>query len=449
MRLTWLPGAVHLTYCTNIHAGESWQEISASLDEYVPAIKARIAPDQPFGIGLRLSGQAAASLLEPATLAAFQAQLARLDAYVFTINAFPYGPFHAVRVKEQVYLPDWRDGERLAYTTHCARILAQLLPDGMTGSISTVPGAFKGDAASAATDMARNQITAHLTDAVAMLAALERETGKHIALALEPEPCCMLETVDETLDYFAGHLLAAPTLARLGGLCDATPEQAGVLLRRHLGVCYDVCHAAVEFEDPFAALHRLRAAGLTIPKIQLSSALRIPRMDAELITALEVFDDGVYLHQVVVRPGQTGQTGQTGHTGHTGQAGRSRQSEQSEQSERSERSEQSEQSEQSAQTQLRRFTDLPEAIAAFRRGELDGEWRIHCHVPVFLDDLGLFSSTGAQLRATLKALQADAFSPHLEVETYTWDVLPEPLKAGSKASAIARELAFIIQELET
>ena len=143
MKLNQLSGDVHLTYCTNIHAGQSWQDIRASLDDYVPAIKSAVAPSQPMGIGLRLSGEAAAVARQPEALASFRDQLAVLGAYVFTINAFPFGPFHGVRVKEDVYLPDWRDRERVAFTANSAAVLAGILPDGIEGSISTVPGAFK------------------------------------------------------------------------------------------------------------------------------------------------------------------------------------------------------------------------------------------------------------------------------------------------------------------
>src|ERR1700692_3323451 len=158
MRLDRLPGNVNLTYCTNIHAGESWPDIRASLDAHVPAIKAAVTPDRPLGIGLRLSGQAAAVARQPEALAAFRRQLASLGAYVFTINAFPFGPFHGVRVKEDVYLPDWRSSARVQFTADSAAGLAAILPEGIDGSISTVPGAFKpnGQAAGAVDEMAAN-----------------------------------------------------------------------------------------------------------------------------------------------------------------------------------------------------------------------------------------------------------------------------------------------------
>ena len=398
MKLNQLSGNVHLTYCTNIHAGQSWQDIRASLDEYVPAIKSSVAQSQPMGIGLRLSGEAAAVARQPEALASFRDQLSVLGAYVFTINAFPFGPFHGVRVKEDVYLPDWRDRERVAFTANSAAVLAGILPDGIEGSISTVPGAFKpnGRSSEAVAAMARN-----LMMAVADLVDLKRRTGKHIALALEPEPCCFLETTDESIAFFEGALLKPETLDMLGGITGVGRSEAEILLRRHLGICYDVCHGSVEYEDTVAALDRLLAAGIAIPKIQLSAAMRIPAMTKDLIDAVMRYNDGVYLHQSIVRSGDN----------------------------------------------LSRHVDLPDAVTAFGEGQADGEWRIHCHVPVFLADLGEISSTRSDLVATLAALRQRTRSSHLEVETYTWDVLPDNIRTGSKSADIAREIAFCRQEL--
>src|ERR1700722_2972883 len=358
MKLDQLPGNVNLTYCTNIHAGESWPDIRASLDAHVPAIKAAVTPDRPLGIGLRLSGQAAAVARQPEALAAFRAQLASLGAYVFTINAFPFGPFHGVRVKEQVYLPDWRSPERVAFTADAAAALADLV----------------------------------LT---------ERRTGKRIALALEPEPSCFLETTDESLAFFETELLKPRSLDALAAKIGESRGGAESMLRRHLGICYDVCHGSVEYEDPVAALDRLLAAGISVPKVQLSAAMRIPAMTHDLIKAVMRYDDGVYLHQTIVR-GPSG---------------------------------------------LTRYVDLPDAVAAFEDGRARGEWRIHCHVPLFLSDLGEIGSTRADLVSTLSALRQKSRSSHLEVETYTWDVLPDHLRTGSKAADIAREISFCKTEL--
>jgi sugar phosphate isomerase/epimerase len=398
MKLDQLQGNVNLTYCTNIHAGESWSDIRASLDAHVPAIKAAVAPDRPLGIGLRLSGEAAAVARQQEALVAFREQLATLGAYVFTINAFPFGPFHGVRVKEHVYLPDWRSPERIAFTADSAAVLAGILPDGVDGSISTVPGAFK---ANGREDGAVAAIAAGMIQAVADLILTERRTGKRIALALEPEPCCFLETVDESLAFFESVLFKPESLDLLAAMIGDNRNGAETMLRRHLGICYDICHGSVEYEDPVAALDRLLAAGISVPKVQLSAAMRVPVMTKELIDAVTRYDDGIYLHQTIVR----------------------------------------------SPSGLTRYVDLPDAVAAFREGRADGEWRIHCHVPLFLSDLGGVGSTRADLVSTLAALRQRTRSSHLEVETYTWDVLPDNLRTGSKAADIAREISFCMKEL--
>lgn len=398
MKVDRLAGNVNLTYCTNIHAGESWPDIRASLDAHVPAIKAAVAPDRPLGIGLRLSGGAAAVARQPEQLTAFREQLANLGAYVFTINAFPFGRFHGVRVKEHVYLPDWSSAERVAFTVDSAAVLAAVLPDGIDGSISTVPGAFKPNGRAHGAVAA---ITACLMQAVADLVTIERRTGKRIALALEPEPCCFLETTDESLAFFQDVLLQAEALDLLAAAIGEDRNRAEAMLRRHLGICYDICHGSVEYEDPVAALDRLLAAGISVPKVQLSAAMLVPAMADALIDAVMRYDDGVYLHQTIVR-GPSG---------------------------------------------LTRYVDLPDAVAAFKEGHARGEWRIHCHVPLFLSDLGEIGSTRADLVSTLAAFRRKPRSSHLEIETYTWDVLPEKLRTGSKAADIAREISFCVKEL--
>lgn len=390
----------HLTYCSNIHPGETWAEVRANIERYFPAVRDRVAPGQSFGIGLRLSAQASRALTDAATLEEFRDFLQRKNLYVFTINGFPYGTFHGTRVKEEVYLPDWRDAERLRYTDELADLLAELLPEGVEGSVSTVPGAFKPAMTSNnGSDVER--IADNLLRHVAHLIEIERRTGKRVALAIEPEPHCYLETVDESVGFFQRHLFGAQAVRRLGELAGLERQAASVALHDYLGLCLDLCHAAVEFEDPVACLQRLENAGVRVHKMQISAGLRVAELTPEALQALRQFDDPVYLHQVV----EDGPNG------------------------------------------VRRFADLPEALATMNGHARDREWRVHFHVPVFLDDLGAFSSTSFFIRKVLDRHRVDPISPHLEVETYTWNVLPAHLQAGGMEQAIARELNWVKEEL--
>lgn len=261
---------LHLTYCLNVHPGESWAENFAAIRQHTLRVKAKVAPREKFGLGLRLSNAATRTLVKPAELAKFREFLARQDLYVFTVNGFPYGTFHGRPVKERVYRPDWRTDERVAYTNRIADILAALLPDGVTGSISTVPGSYKPwiTGKRDVQAMVRN-----LHRCAEHLRRLHERTGQLITLGLEPEPDCFLETTDEVVRFFEAHV-------------------QGGAARQHLGVCFDTCHLAVQFEDLRSSLRRLKAAGVLISKVQISAALATN--DAK---QLERFRDDVYLHQ--------------------------------------------------------------------------------------------------------------------------------------------------------
>ena len=403
MRLE-IAGRPHLTYCTNIHPGETWLEIRCNLEQYVLQVREKVARHRAFGIGLRLSGQAAHTLSEPKTLNDFRTFLQDHNLYVFTINGFPHGTFHGARIKEKVYLPDWLDEERLHYADQLARILTTLLADHpeIDGSISTVPGAFKSRVHSSG-DVSR--IAGRLLQHAATLHKLKEEMGRRIVCALEPEPCCLLETISDTIAFFKDHLFSPSAVAELSRLTGLTTGQAEEAVHRHLGVCVDACHAAVEFEDPDEVLSGLRAAGIGIAKIQLSAGLRIPRVNREALASLRPFAESTYLHQVVERRG----------------------------------------------VELIRYEDLPPALDnaghAPGTGAEEKEWRIHFHVPLFLDRLGPFENTQPFLTRLLRLQVERAPTAHLEIETYTWDVLPEEYRGMSVVDAITREMQWVIGSL--
>jgi sugar phosphate isomerase/epimerase len=388
---------LHLGYCTNIHAGETWDEVFANVDSHVRAVKARLAPGRPFGVGLRLSADAARRLAEPDVIERFRDDLARTGLYVFTINGFPYGAFSggAGALKERVYRPDWLEDERVAYTNQLADILAALAPDGVEGPVSTVPGCFveRGPR-----DDAGARVAERLRAHAAHLWRIAERTGRVVTLALEPEPHCMLETSADAAAFFEDHVLpraSVDAFAAETGLAAPAAEEA---LRRHLGACLDACHAAVEFEEPEAAVDRLRAAGVRILKVQVSAGLRLGHPEPEALASLGRFAERVYLHQVVVRSG----------------------------------------------AHLRRYLDLPQALAdAMRPGaDLGDEWRVHFHVPLFREHLGPFENTQSFLTPLLARLGREDVTRHLEVETYTWDVLPPEFRREPVADAVARELTW-------
>ena len=246
---------LHLAYCTNIHRGQDWPETFDTLVKYVLAVRDRVSPGRPYAIGLRLSHQAALELSDRQTLARFQRWLDQENCYVFTINGFPYGTFHGGRVKELAYVPDWTTSERVQYTNRLFDLLAQLVPDGLEGSVSTVPCSFKP---LIQTQEQAARMRANLWQSVEHIARVSEKTGKVLHLGLEPEPLCFLETSGETVEF-------------IEQLRDE--HRRDERLTAHLGVNYDTCHLAVDYEQPEAALEHFRRHGIRISKLHFSSAM--------------------------------------------------------------------------------------------------------------------------------------------------------------------------------
>ena len=384
-----LQHGLHLAYCTNIHRGESWADIFAQLVRHTLVVKERVSAGQPYAIGLRLGYRAALELSEPSALHSFQKWLDRNDCYIFTVNGFPYGDFHGVRVKEQVYRPDWTTVERLDYTKLLFALLAKLAPKHGSASVSTVPGSYKAFGIDAPQLKLMFQ---HLKELADYLEDLSVESEIDFHLGLEPEPLCLFETTGETLKFFAM-------------MFDQYPDNEALL--RRIGVNYDACHLAVEFEEPMSSLERLTGSGLRLSKLHLSSALKLAPTP-EALARLAQFQDQVYLHQTVIRDGDE---------------------------------------------PLRRFADIPDALAYAEQYPdfLGEEWRVHFHIPLHdVPDasLGLRDTRDHTLGALDYLARHPDCCKHLEMETYTWEVLPQELKSHDITGQLVKEYEWTLAELK-
>jgi sugar phosphate isomerase/epimerase len=379
-----------LTYSTLVHPADTWDDLWSSLRTFLPPVKARVSPDAPFGVSIRLSAATAERLTsDGAALDELRRFLGDNDMFVYTANAFPYGPFKNRVVKQDVYEPDWRSEQRVLYTTRVANILAALAPAGVEPSIQTSPLGFKPNVTSADVVAAYTENVLRVAE---HLVALERETGSRVTLAIEPEPYCFLETTPETIAYFRDHLYTAEAAERLGG------EE---MLSRHLGIVFDICHQAVEYEDIGESLQALVDARIPIFKLQEAAAIRVPSVNEAAVEQLRSYAQTIYLTQTYERRNGS----------------------------------------------LNRYLNLEDAFAAWERDREEAEWRTHIHVPVFLDDLGEFSSTRFAIAEALAFHRRTPLSAQLEVETYTWDMLPPELKTGDIVEYVCRELEWVRAEL--
>lgn len=392
-------GQGHLSYSTLVHSGDTWDEMNQSLRTFVPKVKARISPDSNFAVSLRISAESARTLTESAAeRESLKNFLESEGLYVYTVNAFPYGPFKGGPVMERVYEPDWTTQDRVDYTNSIADILAEISPDGVNPSIQTAPLAFKPNVSG---EEYVRQFTRNIFKVIAHLRKLEETTGKRVKLAIEPEPACYLETTDETVTFFKERIFSAAGIAELAEVAECPISEAEGAARRYLGIVFDIGHQSVGFENITDSLTKIRNAGIPIFKLQEAASLWVQELTLEKIESLRRFTDTIYLSQTSLK--QNGK--------------------------------------------ITKYLNLGEALDAFEANPVPTEMRTHFHVPVFLEQIGPFKTTRFGVQEALKMHREQPLSDHLEIETYTWDVLPADLLHGDIIDNLCRELEFVRDEL--
>jgi len=372
MTLSKLP----LSYCTNVHPGRTISEVEAGLGEYTANVRRNLNTD--LAAGLWLARSVVSEMLATADgVARFADHLAELNLKCHTLNAFPFGDFHSERVKEQVYVPDWTTPERLKYSIDCATVLGTLIPPDREGSISTLPlgTTLLPHDAGFHDDCARR-----LLECAVGLKQLQESTGRTIRLAIEPEPLCDLQHTSETIHFFE----------RLRGLASDAGQLESV--NEFIGVCFDVCHQSIEFEDVAESISAFNEAEIRINKIHITCAIELldPASNLDARTALAQYVEPRYLHQTFAKMPSGEILNRVDLT---------------------------------AEDVLRSPADT------FMQADV---WRVHFHVPVNAESLGPLSTTRSDLVRALAAVKTLPYAPHLEVETYTWEVMP----SGSAVSLV-------------
>jgi len=379
------PGSI-LGYCTNVHAGADWRMTKTNLETYARRVKDSASRDEPMGIGLWLAQPAVEEIIAAGTSHEIATACQNAGLVPFSMNGFPFDDFHQPIVKHAVYQPQWDNDARARYTTHLALLLSEIGSPGDEFSISTLPIAWQSDAES----LDLGKAIAWLYVTARYMASLHEQTGVLVHLDLEPEPGCVIQRSDDVIRVFE-------VMAHF---------QDEDLIHKHIRVCHDICHAAVMFEDQAEMFARYRAAGIQIGKVQISNAIRATlrnlsaRERTEALAQLRQFSEDRYLHQTMIRDNE----------------------------------------------QFRFFDDLPKALNEFGTTDKAGdEWRVHFHVPVYLESFGLLQTTRDSIIECMRLLK-DSDVKHWEVETYAWKVLPKELQVDDLAEGIAKELMWVKEQ---
>lgn len=401
---------VRLGYCMNLHAADDVAGVRDGIERIAAPLARRLGGGDAFGVGAYLPDPVARAW-DAADFHAFVADRG-LDPY--TYNAFPFGGFHAEGLKAEVFRPTWLESARERFTAAVARTAARrATPAPEHVSISTHTGAF---AAWLRGDDDREAIARAFARAAGELARVEEETGTRVVLSLEPEPRSLANDTAELARFY--ELAREPACDELAGRVGAA--RAEELWRRHVGTCLDACHAAVEFEDPAEAVANATACGHPLGKVQYSSALRLPNPAGDARGRERLFElaEPTFLHQTTGR----------------------------------------------SPAGLVRALDLPELAERWRAGDAElaacDEWRCHFHVPIDRggalapDEAGGLATTREHSDRLVDHVLAhpEAWGVaelHLEIETYTWSVLPGLARGdGDLVDGLAREYAHAGTRLE-
>lgn len=379
-------------YCTNVHAGGTLIELVANLAEFTTRVRQRYCPQRDLPIGLWFAADVVEEMRETGSGLDLNEFLWDRHLVPFTINGFPYQNFHEPVVKHEVYRPNWLDERRSDYTISLTNYFLGHEILGGEQSVSTLPIGWKTDISD--DDVA--EAVDHLCGSVLKYEVISRGKDGLIHLDLEPEPGCFLETSRDVVSFFERYIFN---------------HEYADSFRIHLRVCHDICHAAVMFEDQAEMFRRYDDADIKIGKVQVSNAIRVDfdalseKEKPEALRQLKAFEEDRYLHQTCIRDNATGA--------------------------------------------ISFHEDLPLATkAAEERGEPIGEWRVHFHVPIYLESFGLLGTTRRYIDDCLELMKPRKDVKHFEVETYAWNVLPKELQKDDLAEGIADELIWLRDRME-
>jgi len=380
-----------LAYCLNVHPTLDVEDFFANIETRATSVLAQSKYADRLGLGLWIPADVTGEILQPKNIERLKGICDSCGFAPFTFNGFPFGNFHQPVVKHDVYKPTWANKARLEYTTQLVDIMHSLLAPRLEGSISTLPLGWPTETPDQKTsDEFFSQSAQHLIQCCNYLSKLEKETGRLIYVCIEPEPGCILDSADDVCGFFDQWLLSGKS----------TDQQTEIL--RYLRVCHDVCHSAVVNEPQDVAIRRYNECGLSVGKVQISSAPTIDfskLAENQKVAALQEigsYAEPKYLHQTSI-DGTL-------------------------------------------------FEDLHLA-SEHGADRAFGKWIVHFHVPIFAEHLSLVSTTQGEIRKAWNALKNESDVQHFEVETYAWNVLPNRDQFANLETGIALEIDWFLENI--
>ncbi|MEM7233094.1 MAG: metabolite traffic protein EboE [Planctomycetota bacterium] len=388
-----------LGYSTNVHRGETLAQVYRFLKDYTIPIRERVFGGDSCGLELRLGIGSAKELGTAKARREFKSYLDDGGLELFSVNAFPLLDFHAKRVKEKVYKPSWAEADRGRWTSRIAKIVAELVPEGVEASISTLGGMYRREA---------HDHKSHQKFARVALNCLETfvelgQNGRPMVLAFEPEPETSFETSRDVIEFFDTHLLpmALERWRHMG-----SKSKIEDLLRQHFSVNVDTCHFSVLFEDQIDNLSALEKAGIRLGKLHVTNAVALenPYRSPGGYEDLRRMHEPRYFHQFC----GTDKNGEVAWRGLD-------------------------------------LDLLPKTLDRKKHPDV-AELRSHFHVPVYLKRYNRLKTTLDDTERALRYVVRRKQTEHLVLETYTWPILTGDRSVAGRAEARAKLIRGITKE---
>jgi hypothetical protein len=385
--------SVDLSYCTNIHFGESWEEVFYILKFHSRKLRNAFLKMDQFGIGLRLSNSSIINLSKSSFFFDFLFWLKINNFYIKSVNGFPYSFFGSNYIKDNVYLPDWSNFKRYIYSRRIIILFSNFLNKNNFGGISTLPLSYKYFFCNYSYNNLYIKSIKYLYSLLILLNDIYVNNKIFIHLDIEPEPDCVVSNTLDYINFFKKWLLDRIILYFL-------KKKIHMFILNYFRICFDICHSSVEFESICQSFNSIFLFNIKFGKFQISSSLKIDKMNFYNSYVFSYLPETPYIHQVY---------GKTFYDN------------------------------------IITYKDISLAHILLYKKKIV-EYRIHYHVPIFFDKYEIFESTQQYIIEFFKLLKKRNAFYIFEIETYTFDILPCYLKLNILYS-LKREYDWVIKNL--
>lgn len=352
----------NLMYCSNIFKNNTQKQLFNNLNKLIKKLKSKFNKEKKFSIGLCASNKLSNELIKNINI--FSKYIKKKKINIPSLNGFSYNNFHKKITKDNIYWPDWSSIKRVNYTNNLIKLLDNINNKNKK-SISTMPISYKGWINKKNTVYIYYKTAKNLTKVTENII----KNKSNIIISIEPEPTCLIEKSQEFINYFNNWIKPLYKKYSINNKKN---------IKNIIGICYDICHFAVQFEKHEKILNNLEKENIIIGKLQISSALKInddrtKKENKQIIKNLNVFKYSSFLHQINnINKNKT-----------------------------------------------KIYKDIKYSIKYLKKN-IKSEWRIHFHIPIYINKYKNFRTTNNEIKNVMQNINKKNFTGHIEIETYTY-----------------------------